>query len=83
MSEYIECLDSYDDAARCSGDVDYYYALSGSGSAYPRCEAHYELYVERVQPQMDEIRSRYPDSHMAPSWYQGDDYAGERWDDDY
>lgn len=82
MSEYIECLDSYDDAANCDGEVSYYFALSGSGSTYPRCEAHYAEYVERVQPQMDDIRSRYPDSSQPPSWFD-ESYAGERWDDDY
>lgn len=72
----------HSDTSECEGDVGYYMALSGSGESYPRCEKGYEEYVARVQPQMDEIRSRYPDSSFAPSWFDPT-YAGERWDEDY
>jgi hypothetical protein len=75
------CLE-HDNPADCEGEIEYYYALSGSGSAYPRCEKGYAEYVMRVQPQMDDIRSRYPDSSTPPSWFD-ESYAGERWDDDY
>lgn len=53
--------------------------LSGSGESYRRCDHHYELYVERVQPKIDEINRRYP--AMAPADF--DPYfAGESWDED-
>jgi len=68
--------------ADCEGEVMFYQALSGSGESYPRCEKGYAEYVERVQPQMDSIRERYPDSSTPPSWFDPT-YAGERWDDDY
>jgi hypothetical protein len=71
------CLE-HDDSADCAGEVSYYPALSGSGSAYPRCESGYEEYVARVQPKMDEVRERYPDSEFAPSWFDPT-YAGESW----
>ena len=72
------CLDGPEG---CAGQTSYYPALSGSGMAYPRCEAHYEAYYERVQPRMDEIRQRYPDTDVPPDWFDPT-YAGERWDED-
>lgn len=45
----------------------------------PRCDGHYDAYVERVQPRMDEIRRRYPEH--APADFDPA-YAGERWDED-
>jgi hypothetical protein len=80
---YIECLDSYDDSTACAGEVSYYYALSGSGLTWPRCEGHYALYVERVQEKLDEVRKAYPDSPSAPpAWFDAT-YAGEQWEDEY
>ena len=76
-----ECLEHFD-ARECSGPVDLYPALSGSGEAYPRCEAGYAAYVERVQPRLDAIQRDYPDSPFAPSWFDPA-YAGESWDADY
>lgn len=76
----IGCLDEFD--SPCQGEVEFWLALSGSGESYPRCEGHYQTYVERVQPKIDEVRERYPDSSFAPSWFDSS-YAGERWDDDY
>ncbi|AGT12718.1 hypothetical protein PBI_WHIRLWIND_122 [Mycobacterium phage Whirlwind] len=75
----MDCLDSHTGA--CQGDVSEYYALSGSGLTYPRCEHHYAEYVERVQPRMDEIRERYPDTDQPPAWFDPT-YAGERWNED-
>lgn len=75
--DYAECLDGPEG---CQGETGYYPALSGSGASYPRCEKHYQEYVDRVQPQMDEIRHRYPDSSSPPDWFDPS-YAGETWDD--
>jgi hypothetical protein len=66
----------------CEGDVFYHSALSGSGLRYARCEKHFDEYVERVQPKLDEIAERYPDTELAPSWFDPT-YAGESWNDDY
>lgn len=76
------CTDAHsDEYGPCEGAVSDYYALSGSGLTYPRCERHYGLYVERVQPRMDEIRRRYPDTDTPPDWFDPT-YAGERWNED-
>ena len=74
------CLDSRD--SPCQGDVNLYLALSGSGMRWPRCEHHYRSYVERVQPQINAVRERYPDTDTPPSWFDPT-YAGEHWDEDY
>jgi hypothetical protein len=71
-----ECLDGPDG---CRGEVFARSTLSGSGDAYYRCGRHYETYVDRVQPVMDEIRQRYPE--RAPADFDPA-YAGERWDGD-
>jgi len=70
---YYECLDG---PAGCAGPVSMYAALSGSGERYPRCEAHFERYVARVQPKLDAIAARYP--RQAPSWFDPA-FCGERW----
>jgi hypothetical protein len=77
MSEFIgECLEG---PQGCQGEVSEYLALSGSGELYPRCEHHYELYVERLQPQIDAINRRYPVT--APADFDPT-YANEAWDED-
>jgi len=48
---------------------------------WERCEAHYRAYVERVQPQIDSVRLRYPDTDQPPAWFDPA-YAGERWNED-
>lgn len=73
---YHECLEG---PAGCGGPVGMYAALSGSGDLYPRCEAHFDLYVARVQPRMDEIAARYP--AQQPAWFDPA-FCGERWSDD-
>lgn len=77
--EMDDCLDS-DSQTPCEGEVTEYYALSGSGLTYARCERHYGEYVERVQPKMDHISRRYPEH--APADFDPS-YAGESWDEDY
>jgi len=46
-----ECLEGPEG---CRGETFPRLALSGSGESYPRCDHHYELYVERLQPIMDD-----------------------------
>jgi hypothetical protein len=71
-----DCLDGPEG---CEGETFPRLALSGSGDSYSRCDRHDALYVERVQPKMDEINRRYP--AMAPADF--DPYfAGESWDED-
>lgn len=74
-----DCLDG---PVGCKGETFERYSLSGSGMTFPRCEKHYDEYVNRVQPQIDEINERYPDSDIPPSWFDPT-YAGEHWNDDY
>lgn len=71
-----ECLDGPEG---CTGETFARSTLSGSGDAYYRCDGHYDAYVERVQPRMDDIRRRYPVT--APADFDPT-YAGERWDED-
>jgi hypothetical protein len=51
--------------------------LSPSGRAFPRCDAHWS---KRLDWQ-DEHNERYPDSDVAPSWFDPL-AAGERWEDE-
>lgn len=78
--DYGDCLDS--DEGGCQGEMFERPSLSGSGMAFPRCDFHYDRYLDRVGPKLDEVRRRYPDSSIAPDWHD-ESYAGERWDDDY
>jgi hypothetical protein len=48
-----DCLDGPEG---CEGETFPRPALSGSGDSYSRCDRHDALYVERVQPMMDELR---------------------------
>ncbi|AEF57296.1 hypothetical protein PBI_WINKY_128 [Mycobacterium phage Winky] len=79
----VDCVDHNhtDELGACEGVVSLYASLSGSGESYPRCERHYRLYVERVQPQIDAIRRDYPDTDQPPDWFDPT-YAGERWNED-
>lgn len=61
----------------CSGDVLTRYSRSGMTSTL-RCEGH-EMAHQDV---LDGISRRYPDSDVAPSWFDPT-YAGESWNDDY
>jgi hypothetical protein len=53
-------------------------ALTGSGMAFQRCDHHWDLRLQREE----ELRQVYPDSPIAPAWFDPM-AAGERWDDDY
>lgn len=68
-----QCLDG---PQGCEGDTEERLTVSGSGMTFPRCELHYEKYVDRLQPRMEEIRNRYPD--QAPDDFDPT-YAGETW----
>lgn len=64
--------------AECRGEVEMRSSLTGTGMAIPRCDHHWEKRLERDE----EHRRIYPDSPIAPSWFDPS-IAGERWDDDY
>lgn len=75
MDEYTfeDCLGS----GEHGGEV--FYGPSSTGAtSYVMCEAHRAERMERTMA----IRQRYPDSDVAPSWFDPT-YAGERWNDDY
>jgi hypothetical protein len=61
----------------CFGEVYTRYSRSGLTSTF-RCEGH-EMEHQDV---LDGIARRYPDSDVAPAWFDPT-YAGERWNDDY
>jgi hypothetical protein len=81
-----ECLDHPNHhGVPCSGAVEYRMSLSGTGTAIPRCDAHWERRLE----EQERINETYgaPDSDVAPSWFHagwgGENEYGERWSDDY
>lgn len=71
-----ECLDSH--GGDCEGEVAYHQnPYSDSFKAWPRCDKHYEAYIDRMQG----IAQRYPVN--APSDFDPS-YAGEVWsEEDY
>lgn len=71
----LTCLDQGND---CRGAIEYRMPLSGTGRAFPRCDHHWD---KRLDAQ-ERITRRYPDSPVAPSWFD-ESAAGERWDEDY
>ncbi len=73
MSDCIEA-----DQGRCAGEVFERYTLSRSGMTFPRCDHHYDAYVERTQPIID-IDRRYPAT--APADFDPS-FAGEVWSED-
>lgn len=74
-----DCVDA--SQSPCSGAHFPRLSLSGSGERYTRCDAHYDAYVARTQPILDDIRRRYP--VCAPADFDST-YAGEVWsEDDY
>jgi len=70
-----ECIDN---PAECKGKVEMRPSLTGTGTPIPRCDHHWEKRLEKDE----EHRRIYPDSPIAPSWFDPT-LAGERWDDDY
>lgn len=68
------CLDFGDS---CSGLVEYRMPLSGTGRAFPRCDAHWERRLD----EQDKINAKYG-GVCAPADFDPA-YAGERWEEDY
>ena len=75
MSEQLKCLSA--SSGSCSGPVEYH-RLPNAERAFSRCDKHWE---QRLQED-EQDRVNYPDSPMAPAWFDPMN-AGERWDDDY
>lgn len=75
--DHSDCLDG---PSGCEGEIFERPTMSGSGDTYPRCDKHYEAYVERLTPVMDDIRRRYPE--QAPADFDPF-YSGEQWNEDY
>jgi len=70
-----DCLDG---PAGCDDtQVQYRLGVWGAGRCFPRCEAHWEAHAEAQQA----IAHAYPDSPIAPAWFDAA-AAGEHWDDD-
>lgn len=75
-TSFCERGGQYPDVA-CKGDV--YTHISRSGMTSSRmCDAHFEAHNDVL----DGIAQRYPDSSVAPAWFDPT-YAGESWDSDY
>jgi hypothetical protein len=74
--EELSCLDAPRNfGEECEGQVEYRFALSGTGQSFPRCAKHWR---ERLDIQ-DGINARYPEH--APADFDPY-YAGESWDED-
>jgi len=69
----FDCLENGDG---CKGRVEYRMPLSGTGKAFPRCERHWGLRLDR-QAQIDRRYPTHAPADFDPS------YAGEYWDADY
>ncbi len=65
------------DQGRCSGNTQTRYSRSGLTQSVKCDGCQYTL-----DEKLDEIQQRYPDSPVAPSWFDPT-YAGESWDEDY
>lgn len=76
MQEQPECLERHG-RTPCAGQVEYRMPLSGTGRAFPRCEAHWE---KRLDEQA-RIQRTYGGA-CAPRGFDPA-YAGEHWDEDY
>ena len=48
-----ECIDAR--RGPCHGEVLERYSLTGSGMTFPRCDTHWDDYVARTQPILDDI----------------------------
>lgn len=70
-----ECLRAYEDGKNCRGEVT---GRQATTTVIWECDYHMTKSLQRNR----EIQERYPDSSVAPSWFDPDD-AGEYWDDDY
>ncbi len=75
-AEVLTCLEWFPAEDKCSGPVEYRFALSATGVSFPRCDKHWS---ERLTVQ-EGINRRYP-AHAPSDWSPLD--AGEHWDEDY
>lgn len=73
--ETRECLDEH--RGGCSGEVLHRPSLTGTGTAIPRCDAHWTARLEFQEAHT----AIYPDSPIPPAWFDPE-AAGERWEDD-
>ena len=67
------CLNAGPD---CSGTVEYRMPLSGTGQAFPRCDAHWAKRLDEQQRITHKYGGASAPRDFDPS------YAGERWDED-
>lgn len=74
-TEALECLNVRQGG--CQGPVELRESLSGTGLAIARCDGHWSARLSEHQ----EHRRIYPDSPIAPAWFDPA-AAGERWDED-
>jgi hypothetical protein len=74
-AEELSCLHGPEG---CTGTVKPREPLSGTGKSFDWCDGHW---AKRLDIQ-ERVRRDYPDSPVAPAWFDPAN-AGERWDDDY
>jgi hypothetical protein len=74
--ESKECLRATHDAENCSGEITR--RFTDEGTPIDECKYHTDKSYQR----REELKERYPDSPIAPDWFDPT-VAGERWDDDY
>lgn len=74
----LDCIDGPEQGNDCSGPVHLRMALSGTGTPYPRCDAHWNRRLELEA----RLRADYPDMPTPPAWFDPLN-AGEHWNDDY
>lgn len=72
-----ECVNWTNPEATCGGEVDRRFSRSGMTSTIRCVECQM-----RHDDVLDGIAQRYPDSSVAPAWFDPT-YAGESWDSDY
>jgi len=72
----VECLESH--KGSCSGGVKYLNnPYSDSFTAFPRCITHAERWLD----EMEDMNSHYPNSDIAPDWFDSNT-IGELWSED-
>lgn len=74
--EETRCLDDRGDGS-CQGPVEWHSTDPGLRPAFPRCDRHWELRLDRREHSME----KYADSDAAPGWFDLL-FAGERWDEE-
>lgn len=68
-----ECLDDHGEAD-CEGPVEFHSIDPGRERAWPRCEKHWEVRLDRWQNSIE----RYATSDVPPPWFDPAN-AGEEW----